>query len=86
MITDFYSIFFSDQVKVAPDEKTTAGYATFNLKLSIVNLNIAGVRSGISIGFENIFDKEYRNHLSTNRGFILSEPGRNIFIRVNLAF
>ena len=86
MITDFYSIFFSDQNKVAPDEKTTAGYATFNLKLSIVNMNIAGIRPGISIGCENIFDKEYRNHLSTNRGFIVSEPGRNIFIRLNIAF
>jgi len=84
-LTDF-SIFFSDQNKVAPDEKTTAGYATFNLKLSIVNMNIAGIRPGISIGCENIFDKEYRNHLSTNRGFIVSEPGRNIFIRLNIAF
>jgi hemoglobin/transferrin/lactoferrin receptor protein len=86
MITDFYSIFFSDQNKVAADEKTTAGYATFNFKLSITNLKFAGIRPGISIGLENIFDKEYRNHLSTNRGFIVSEPGRNIFIRVNLAF
>jgi hemoglobin/transferrin/lactoferrin receptor protein len=86
MTTDMYAILFSDQNKVAPDEKTTAGYATFNFKLSIINLNLGGIRPGISIGLENIFDKEYRNHLSTNRGFIVSEPGRNIFIRVNLAF
>jgi outer membrane receptor protein involved in Fe transport len=86
MTTDMYAILFSDQNKVAPDEKTTAGYVTFNFKLSIVNLKFAGIRPNISIGLENIFDKEYRNHLSTNRGFIVSEPGRNIFIRVNLAF
>lgn len=86
LLTDLYTMFFSDQNKVAPDEKTTAGYATFNLKLSITNMKIAGMRPGISIGFENIFNKEYRNHLSTNRGFIVSEPGRNIFLRVNLAF
>jgi outer membrane receptor protein involved in Fe transport len=44
------------------------------------------MKAGFSIGVENILDKEYRNHLSTNRGSIITEPGRNIFIRANIAF
>lgn len=86
MSADVSAIIFADQNKVAPGEITTSGYATFNFKLNFINLNLGSFKTGVSIGLENIFDKEYRNHLSTNRGFIISEPGRNIFVRANIAF
>jgi outer membrane receptor protein involved in Fe transport len=35
---------------------------------------------------ENIFDKAYRNHLSTTRGSITIEPGRNIFLKLAVDF
>jgi hemoglobin/transferrin/lactoferrin receptor protein len=83
---DFSAILFAEQNKVAPDEKTTPGYATFTFKLNFINLKIGTIKSGFSIGIENIFDKGYRDHLSTSRGSITIEPGRNYFIRANLAF
>ena len=86
MSADFSSIIFAEQNKVAPGEKTTAGYATFNFKLNFINLNLGSTKAGLSAGVENMFDKEYRNHLSTNRGSITTEPGRNFFLRANLAF
>jgi hemoglobin/transferrin/lactoferrin receptor protein len=86
MCDDFSAILFYEQNKVAPGEKTTPGYATFNFKLNFINLTLLNIKTILSIGMENILDKEYRNHLSTNRGSITTEPGRNIFIRVNLAF
>lgn len=86
MSADISAILFAEQNKVAPGEKTTPGYATFNFKLNFVNLTLANIKAGFSVGLENILDKEYRNHLSTNRGSITTEPGRNIFIRANLAF
>jgi hemoglobin/transferrin/lactoferrin receptor protein len=80
------STFFTGQNKVSIGEKTTPGYALFDVYLSSImfDLNFATVK--LFAGIENIFDKEYRNHLSTNRGQILSEPGRNYFIRMNFAF
>jgi len=86
MSADFSAILFAEQNKVAPDEKTTPGYATFSFKLNFTDLKIGAINSGFSLGIENIFDKGYRDHLSTNRGSITIEPGRNFFIRVNLAF
>ncbi|MEO8232182.1 MAG: TonB-dependent receptor [Ignavibacteriota bacterium] len=86
MSADVSAIIFAEQNKVAPGEISTPGYATFNFKLNFVNLNLGSIKAGVSIGLENILDKEYRNHLSTNRGLIISEPGRNIFVRANIAF
>ena len=86
MSADFSSIIFAEQNKVAPGEKITPGYATFNFKLNFINLNLGSTKAGLSAGVENMFDKEYRNHLSTNRGSITTEPGRNFFFRANLAF
>jgi len=82
----FASILFAEQNKVAPGEKTTPGYVAFNFKVNFINLNLANIKASFSTGIENILDKEYRNHLSTNRGSIMTEPGRNYFIRANLAF
>jgi hemoglobin/transferrin/lactoferrin receptor protein len=86
MSADFSSIIFAEQNKIAPGEKTTPGYATFNFKLNFINLSLGSTKAGFSAGVENMFDKEYRNHLSTNRGSITTEPGRNYFLRANLAF
>ena len=86
MSADFSAILFSNQDKVAPGEKTTPGYLIFNFKLNFINLTLGNTKVGVSAGIENILDDEYRNHLSTNRGSITTEPGRNIFVRANLAF
>ncbi len=84
--TDLSAVAFGRQNKIAAGEKETPGYVYFNLSFNIPNLIIGKVKSGFTVGIENIFNKEYMNHLSTNRGLIISEPGRNFYIRTNLAF
>jgi outer membrane receptor protein involved in Fe transport len=37
-------------------------------------------------GVDNVFNKSYRNHLATNRGMILVEPGRNVFLKLVMKF
>lgn len=37
-------------------------------------------------GVDNLFNESYRNHLATNRGLIVSEPGRNIFVKLVMRF
>lgn len=83
---DLSTYIFADQDKVADGEIETPGYAYYTVKLDFINLNFNKLNFNFTAGIENIFDKEYRNHLSTNRGLITSEPGRNFFLKINLSF
>ncbi len=75
-----------EQNKTAAGESATPGYALFNFYINThpVDLGIADLQ--LFAGVENIFDKAYRNHLSTTRGLIILEPGRNIFAKVKLGW
>jgi len=82
--TDLSATVFDAQKNVAVGEKTTPGYAYLNLFCSMASFKFGGIDLQISGGIENIFNKEYRDHLSTSRGFNRSEPGRNLFVKLNL--
>lgn len=83
---DFSSTIFSAQNKVAAGELKTPGYAYFNFYIDAGSFNFSSIEFRISTGIENIFNKEYRNYLSTTRGLILVEPGRNLFIKLITKF
>ncbi len=80
------STFFMQQNKIALGERSTSGYVLFDLYLSSMTFDLNFFTCRLFTGVENMFDKQYRNHLSTNRGQILSEPGRNFFIKTNIVF
>lgn len=80
------SIFYSSQDRVAQGELTTPGYGTFNLYGNYPLRFSANLLLLVTAGVENILDRNYRNHLSTSRGPVNSEPGRNIFVNLNLKF
>lgn len=84
--SDLTLIAFAAQNKIAIGEKTTPGYAYFNFALNFSNVSINKLHFSFAAGIENIFNKEYRNHLSTTRGFEINEPGRNFYLRTNIAF
>jgi hemoglobin/transferrin/lactoferrin receptor protein len=75
-----------NQYKVAPGEKTTSGYATYNASIHSDLYNLHYFRLRLNAGVENIFDRAYRNHLTTNRGLIYWEPGRNFFINTIISW
>jgi hemoglobin/transferrin/lactoferrin receptor protein len=79
---DFSTAIFAPQNDVSTGEISTPGYAVFNASLNFKNINFSSVRMQFFAGVENIFDKAYRNHLSTTRGGIKWEPGRNFYIRL----
>lgn len=83
---DVSSTIFAEQNNIADGEITTPGYAVFNLLLNTVPINFSNFSFKIYSGVENIFDKAYRNHLSTTRGSITIEPGRNIFVKLAVEF
>ncbi len=62
----------------------TPGYVTYDIYLNSMPIDLYLVKLQISAGVENITDKSYRNSLSTNRGIIKLEPGRNFFAKVSL--
>lgn len=77
---------FADQDKIAEGEKETKGFATYDLKFYTRTLNVGNIRLTFYGGIENIGDRAYLNHLSTNRGLVKLEPGRNFYLRMSAAF
>ncbi len=69
---------FAKQDRIAEWELVTPGYAYFDFYLSTISLNLLSFHSRFILGIENVTDRAYRDHLSTNRGNVAIEPGRNI--------
>lgn len=80
---DISSTIYAEQNKTASNEIRTPGYAVFNLSIISKKINLSSISLRISGGVDNIFDKNYRNHLSTTRGSITTEPGRNFYIKLS---
>lgn len=74
------------QDKIAEGEKETAGFTRLDLALSSKGISVGNTRLQVFAGIDNITDRSYTSHLSTNRGNISVEPGRNIYLRMSLAF
>jgi hemoglobin/transferrin/lactoferrin receptor protein len=79
---DFSSNLFAKQKYVAAGEMETPGYAVFNLSYKIGPVMLSPLSLRVYSGIENIFNTRYRNHLSTTRGNLNLEPGRNIYLRI----
>ena len=74
------------QNKIAEGEKKTDGYYRLDVAVNTNKINFGVASFQVFAGIDNITDNSYTNHLSTNRGNISIEPGRNIFVRLNLTF
>ena len=83
---DLIAIGFTDQNKVADGESETKGFARFDFMIHSTLINIDFAKLQLFGGVENIGDRAYSNHLSTNRGAIDIEPGRNFYIKVKILF
>jgi outer membrane receptor protein involved in Fe transport len=81
---NLFAVVDAAQNRVAPSEQTTPGYAYYNIYINSEKFRAGNFDLSISTGVENIFNKEYRNHLSTSRGEYTCEPGRNFFLKANL--
>ena len=83
---DISSTLFAEQGDVAPGELKTPGYAIFNFVFSSVPIDFTSVKIRVFAGVDNLLNKSYRNHLSTTRGNLTIEPGRNIFAKLTVEF
>lgn len=75
---------FATQSRTADWEIETPGYTLLDAYLSSKSVSLGSLNGKLFLGIENILDRAYRNHLSTNRGAITAEPGRNVSVRLQL--
>jgi len=68
-----------DKTNLAKNELSTGGYALFNAGLTTASFEKFGAHVQFSAGIQNILNRVYVNFLSTLRGNLNNEPGRNIF-------
>ncbi len=67
------------QVAPGPGETETPGWTVWNANVATAPLAFAGHALRVRAGVDNAFDRAYRQHLSTLRGTIRLEPGRNVW-------
>ena len=83
---DASSVMFDSQNKISEGETGTPGYVYFNIYLESESIQFGSASLNLFAGVENLTNKAYRNHLSTNRGTIVVEPGRNFFLKIKASF
>ncbi|MFA5443665.1 MAG: TonB-dependent receptor [Bacteroidales bacterium] len=74
------------QDKIAEGEQETPGYYRLDVSLNSKAMYLGPIGLQLFAGIDNITNNRYTNHLSTNRGNISVEPGRNMYIRLKLSF
>jgi hemoglobin/transferrin/lactoferrin receptor protein len=83
---DISAFTYSTQSNTGAGEIRTPGYTVYNLYLSTDKFSVSVAHLKFAAGLENIFNKNYRDHLATDRGLIKSEPGRNAFLKMELSW
>ncbi len=78
------STFSTAQTMTALGETRSSGYSVFDIDAVTRSFTFAHFSFTARGGIQNIFNKAYHNHLSTLRGFVTSEPGRNFFLSLSL--
>jgi hemoglobin/transferrin/lactoferrin receptor protein len=76
----------SKQDKIAEGETQTDGYYRIDMAASSRRINLGLMQLQLFAGIDNLTNASYTNHLSTNRGAISIEPGRNFYLRASLSF
>jgi hemoglobin/transferrin/lactoferrin receptor protein len=82
---EFASSFAVPKGNLATGEVRTSGNAVFDAGFAGVPLKVWSLSLTIHSGIQNILNKDYREFISTLRGAVQSEPGRNYYLSVAIA-
>ncbi len=82
---DVAATFSAEQKNLAAGEIRTPGYAIVDVDGVSIPFTVERLSLTLRSGVQNIFNKLYQNHLSTLRGLIVFEPGRNFFLSTTIA-
>jgi hemoglobin/transferrin/lactoferrin receptor protein len=81
---DISSTLFAKQTNPGVGEIATPGYVSLDLYLNTNMINWNFFHFRLFCGVENILNKSFQEFLSTNRGIIKSEPGRDLFLKLQV--
>lgn len=81
---DVSSTLFAKQTNLGAGETATPSYAVFDFHLNTNEINWNYFHLRLCGGVDNILNKSYREFLSTNRGFVKTEPGRDFFLKLQV--
>ena len=81
---DLTSRFAASQDRLGEFEERTAGYRVYDIG-GYLNFSVWQLQSMLVVEFENIFNTEYREHLSLIKS-VKPEPGRNVKLLYKLHF
>ncbi len=73
------------QASPGPGEVRMAGHVRVDVEFSTEPVGLGGMSIVLRSGVANLLDKDYRNFLSTLRGVVRSEAGRNFFLFLQAA-
>ena len=71
---------------IAQGERPTEAWCRLDFAVHSKVFHAGNCSFQLFSGIDNITDAQYTNFLSTNRGNIICEPGRNFFLRLNITF
>lgn len=68
-----------------PGETVTPGFTVWDAGFVSTPLKAGGVTCTLRTGVRNAFDRAYRQHLSTLRGVVKLEPGRDLYASITVS-
>jgi hemoglobin/transferrin/lactoferrin receptor protein len=74
------------QSELAANETSTAGHIIYNFAINSSNIKLPKSYLQLFAGVDNILNTAYMNHLSTTRGILRLEPGRNVYVKAKLGW
>ncbi len=80
------SLWAARQANVASTETPTDGYVIFNFDIHSPKISLQKSFLQMYAGVNNILNTAYYNHLSSTRGVVKLEPGRNIYVKAKLGW
>jgi len=73
------------QDRPGPGETATPGWTTWEAGFTSAAWRAGGAACTLRLGARNLFDRAYRQHLSTLRGVVNLEPGRDLYATLAVA-
>jgi len=77
----FSTLWAARQAEIAATETATDGHIIFNLNVHSGDMQLNRSKIQLFAGVDNILNTAYLDHLSTTRGILKLEPGRNIYVK-----
>jgi outer membrane receptor protein involved in Fe transport len=78
----FSALWAATQNEIVTAETATTGHIIYNINIHSGDIFLNNSKLELFAGVDNLLNTAYLDHLSTTRGILKLEPGRNIYLKV----